>query len=200
MKVFRASYSTLSAWARGDYDLALGMYFKTTDFDTPAMALGRALHDEWEREIKASGNMPAVFGGEPIAVKHKVEVFAHRMLADWLQLRGKLDMVTDEVGYDWKSGVTPANQWANSMQHCVYHVLYPNLKRFEYRAFNPYTSSSDAVGVAIVHLSERTKAAGVEWVVTHASAMKDYIESNHLEEHFELIKKQRKEALLNGRK
>jgi len=136
MKVFRASYSTLSAWARGDYDLALGMYFKTTSFDTEAMALGRALHDEWEREIKASAHMPQVFGGKPLPPGFRVEVFAHRMLAPWLQLRGKLDLRLPVVGFDWKSGTTPSTQWANGMQHKVYQVLYPELERFEYHAFN----------------------------------------------------------------
>lgn len=191
MKVFRASYSTLSAWANGEYDRALGMYFHTTDFDTPAMQLGRALHDEWDHEIKATGCMPAVFGGAKLPPDFKSEIFATKMLAPWLQLRGKLDLniPSEYIAKDWKSGITPANDCANTMQHCVYHVLYPSLKKFEYHAFNPYARASEAVTVAIVHLTDATKTAGIEWIITHASAMKDYIETNNLEAQFEHLKK-----------
>jgi hypothetical protein len=194
MQTFRASYSTLAAWARGDYDLALGMYFKTTDFDTEAMALGRALHEEWEREIKASNNMPAVFGGKPIPGEYKAEVFARKQLAPWLELRGMLDLMVPEwaAGFDWKSGTTPSSAWANSMQHKVYQVLYPQLKRFEYHAFNPYAKASEAVTVSIVHLDEQTKEDGVEWVVTYASEMKNYIEQNNLEAQFAALPKVRR--------
>lgn len=192
MKIFRASYSTLSAWARGDYDLALGMYFKTTDFDTEAMALGRAFHDEWEREIRASQCMPAVFGGAPLPDEYKAEVFARRQLADWLELRGKLDLRLPLIGYDWKSGTTPSSQWANGMQHNVYQVLYPGLKRFEYHAFNPYAKASEAVTVSVVHLDEQSKEQGVEWVVTYASEMKNYIEQNNLEQQFAELPKARR--------
>lgn len=187
MKQFRASYSTLAAWARGDYDLALGMYFKTATFDNDAMRLGRALHDEWEQEIKASGCMPQVFGAKPLPKGWAAEVFATKQLADWLVLRGKLDLRTPEVGFDWKSGVTPSTQWANSMQHKVYQVLYPQLKRFEYHAFNPYAKRSLAVTVSIVHLTPKTLEEGVEWLVTHAGEMKHYIEQNNLEATFAKI-------------
>lgn len=215
MKQFRASYSTLAAWARGDYDLALGMYFKTATFDNDAMRLGRALHDEWEQEIKASGCMPQVFGAKPLPKGYKCEVFATRKLADWLVLRGKLDLHTPTpyasnklkfgenvegepgrvydyvdargVGFDWKSGVTPSTQWANSMQHKVYQVLYPSLQRFEYHAFNPYAKRSQAVTVSIVHLTPKTLEEGVEWLVTHAGEMKHYIEQNDLEATFAKI-------------
>lgn len=182
MKLFRASYSTLSAWARGDYDLAIGMYFKTTKFDNEAMQLGRALHDEWDQEIKRTGAMPRVFGGRPLPPNYKSEQFVTKQLADWLVLRGRLDLlIPDEVGFDWKSGVTPSTQWANSMQHNVYQILYPKIKRFEYHAFNPYAKHSEAVTVSVVHLNAKSLEQGVEWVVTHAGEMKNYIESNNIE-------------------
>lgn len=187
MKIFRASYSTLAAWARGDYDLAIGMYFKTVSYDNDAMRLGRALHDEWEKEIKQTHCMPEVFGGRPLPEGHAVEVFASKQLTDWLVLRGKLDLRLPEVGYDWKSGTTPSTQNANSYQHKVYQVLYPKLKRFEYHAFNPYVRRSDAVTVSIVHLTPKSLEQGVEWVVTYASEMKHYIESNGIEEQMAAI-------------
>ncbi len=119
----------------------------------------------------------------------KCEVFARKQLAEWLELRGMMDLVLPEVGYDWKSGTTSSSQWANGMQHKVYQVLYPNLKRFEYHAFNPYAKASEAVTVSIVHLNEKTKEEGVEWVVTYASEMKNYIEQNNLEAQFAAMPK-----------
>ena len=192
MKIFRASYSTLSQWAAGNYDRAIEMYFHVSKYDTEAMAIGRALHDAWDKEIKSTGCMPTVFGGKPLHPEYKAEVFAHKMIAPWLQLRGRLDLIEPTVGRDWKSGVTTANTYANSMQHSVYQILYPQLKRFEYHAVNPYVTH-DQVTMAIVHLSPRTLRDGIEWVVTHASAMKDYIESNNLEDRFaKLLQKEAK--------
>lgn len=181
MKVFKASYSTLSVWARGDYDLALAMYFKRAEYDTPAMAFGREMHRLFEQDIKETGHMPNIFGGQPILPGFKTEVFARKQLADWLELRGKLDLLAGSAGFDWKTGITPSTQYGNSMQHKVYQVLYPHLKRFEYHAFNQYTKR---VTVSIVHLTPKTLEEGVEWVVTHASEMKLYIEQNDLERVF----------------
>lgn len=181
MKVFRASYSTLSVWARGDYDLAIGMYFKRVEMDTPAMREGREYHTRFEHEIKSTGHMPAIFGGGKLPADYRCEVFASKQLANWLVLRGKLDLKLPTVGYDWKTGITPSTQWANSFQHKVYKVLYPELERFEYHAFNQYAKPSEAVTVSIVHLTPKSLEEGVEWVVTHASDMKQYIEANNLE-------------------
>lgn len=187
MKVFKASYSTLSFWAKGDYDKAIEMYFKVSKFDNEAMRLGRALHDEWEKEIKASGRMPQVFGGRELPADHAVEVFARKMVAPWLELRGKLDLRTPDTGYDWKSGTTPSTQYANGYQHKIYQILYPAMTKFEYHAFNPYVKRSQAVTVSIVHLTPKTLEEGVEWLVTQASEMKNYIEVNNLEQHFAKI-------------
>ena len=182
MKIFRASYSTLAAWARGDYDLAIGMYYRTTKFDTEAMRRGREYHDQWDKEIKATGRLPEIFGGKQLPEKHNAEIFARKMITPWLEVRGKLDLKAGDVGYDWKSGVTPSTQWAQSYQHKVYKVLYPHLKRFEYHAFNPVARKDRAVSVSIVHLTPKSLEEGVEWLVTHASEMKHYIEQNGIEE------------------
>lgn len=181
MKVFKTSYSTLSTWARGDYDLALSMYFHRSDFDTPAMAFGRAMHTQWEREIKKTGRMPVMFGGRLLKPGFRCEVFASKMLAPWLEVRGKLDLLTDDAGFDWKTGITASTAYGNSYQHKVYQVLYPHLKRFEYHAYNQY---SKKITVSIVHLSPKTLAQGIDWLVTHASEMKQYIEDNDLERVF----------------
>jgi len=182
MKEFRASYSTLSTWARGDFDLALAMFFKRSDFDTPAMAFGREMHELWERETNQTGSLPAVFGGRKLAPGFKTEIFASRQLAPWLILRGKLDLLeVIDAGHDYKTGITPSTQYSNGFQHKVYHVLYPHLKTFTYHAFNQY---SKKVTVSIVHLTPKTLSDGVEFVVTQASEMKNYIEVNNLEQVF----------------
>ena len=53
---FRASASILWAWSRGDWENAVNMYFKLTDFDTPAMKAGREYHKKWEDYINENQN------------------------------------------------------------------------------------------------------------------------------------------------
>lgn len=176
--VLRVSYSILSAWARGDYDRALSMYFREETPTTPAMELGKKMHDKWEKEIEKTKSMPAVFGGRPLE-KHTTENRTKRelMLNDWLQLVGVLDLMEGTTGRDWKCGRTTATSYANGYQHKVYQILYPKLNRFEYYAYNPYDKSAT---MAIVHLTDKSLEDGVEWVITYASDFRAYLENNNL--------------------
>lgn len=189
MKIFQTSYSTLKEWAAGNYDNALAMYFKTATYDNEAMALGRIAHDEWEKEIKQTGCMPRVFGGAKLSGKQKTEAFVVKKITDWLVIRGKIDLDDGEVMYDWKRGMTRSSQWAASKQHNVYQIFRPEKKRFEYHAYNPYVPLDQAVTVSVVHLTDKTLEDGIEWVITNASEMKNYIEVNDLEAEFALLPK-----------
>lgn len=177
-QVMRVSYSILSCWARGDYERALAMYFREPLPSTPAMELGKKFHDEWEKEIGNTKSMPAVFGGAPLQ-KHSTELRTKRevMLNDWLQIVGVLDLLEGHIGRDWKSGKTPATAYSNGFQHKVYQVLYPLINQFEYWCYNPITGG---VTMSLIHLSDQSLEEGVNWIMTHAGAMRAYLEQNNL--------------------
>ena len=184
---FRASYSILAAWERGDWDDAIDMYFKREREETEAMRYGKEKHAEWEAEVKA-GHMPKVFGGRKLTKPYHAELKLEVQLADWLVLVGVLDNIEGEVGRDWKTGVARASALANGYQHKVYQLLVQMsslrsdiqlqpLKRFEYHVFNQHART---VEMSIVHLTDKSLEEGVEFVTTNASEMKNYIDINQL--------------------
>lgn len=176
--VIRLSYSILSAWARGDTERALQMYFREETPTTPAMELGKKMHDKWEKEINKTGKMPEVFGGKKLE-SHATELRTkrERMLNDWLQLVGVLDLLEGSIGRDWKCGKTSASDYSNGFQHKVYQILYPAMKKFEYHAYNPYTKEAT---MAIVHLSDKSLEDGLNWVMTYATDFRNHLEINNL--------------------
>ena len=44
---FRASYSVISLWASGNWEMAVGQYFKLRKFTTEEMADGKDHHEQW---------------------------------------------------------------------------------------------------------------------------------------------------------
>lgn len=181
--IIRVSYSILNAWASGDFERALAMYFHEPTGTTRAMELGKKAHQQWEKEVLKTGAMPAIFGGEKLEEKHSAELRTKReiMLNDWLQLVGVLDLMSPTVGRDFKRSKASATVWANGKQHKVYQILYPTLKRFEYHCWNPYAvDPRDEVTMAICHLTDKTLEEGVNFVLTYGSELRDYLEKNNL--------------------
>jgi hypothetical protein len=182
MPVIRVSYSILSAWASGDFERALAMYFHEPTPVSAAMAAGSKAHTNWEKEVISRAAMPAVFGGGALD-QHQTELRTKRelMLNDWLQLVGVLDVMEPTRGIDFKRSKRSATGWATTKQHKVYQILYPSLKTFEYHCWNPYAiDPRDEVTMAICHLTDKTLEEGVEFVLTYGSEIRDYLESNNL--------------------
>lgn len=167
--MFIASYSKLKAWVDGDIDMAIGK-----SKQTPQMQAGSKYHSQWAREIRSSRSLPVVFGGAPLS-SPEVEQSFRREISPWLELRGRMDLLDGEVGYDWKTGVTPAEAYATSHQHHMYQILIPRLRFFRYFSYNPQTQEVSSV---IVELNERTLEEGMDWLITHASSMKFYLEAH----------------------
>jgi hypothetical protein len=174
--MFRASYSILSAWASGDFERAISAYYKEEVETTQQMKDGKAFHEKWEKEGKKTGKLPKVFGDLKF-LHPQFEIKKARVLNNWLELVGVLDVKDGEMAIDYKTGVTDAQTYANSYQHKVYQILFPELKRFEYYHYNQYTDKAD---MAIVYLNDKTLGEGVEWVVTQASEMKAYLDDNEI--------------------
>lgn len=178
---FRASYSTLSTWARGDIDRAIEGYFKLSTFTTPQMEMGKKFHKEWELEIKKTNCMPKVFGSRQIR-EFKTERKIVRQVTDWMELVGVVDLsINSELLIDFKTGKTPSSAYTNSFQHNLYQILIPTAKRFEYHHWDQYKKKAD---MSMIHLSEKTLDAGLNYLLTYGAEMHSYLIENRLYERY----------------
>lgn len=175
----RVSYSILNSWAHGDTDRAVAPYIGEVVEPTEAMIHGRERHEAFERETLRTHCLPKCFGGRKLK-NPKLELTTKkiRKLTDWCYLTGVLDVKDGEVAIDYKTGVTPANDYASSKQHECYQILYPDIKRFEYHCENQHVPIKDRYTTAIIHLNKQTLQDGLEWVLTEAAELREFLINN----------------------
>lgn len=185
MSVIRVSYSILSQWARGDSESmqrAIDIYLRKPFTPTRQMEEGSRYHKEWENEAKQTNKLPKVFGARDFT-KPQFEIKKAINLGDtnpdyaWLQLVGVLDVLDGILGIDYKTGVMASQFYANSYQHKLYQILFPEMKRFEYHAYNQYTGETT---MSICHLSQETLEDGLNFLLTQAGSFRAYLEQNDL--------------------
>lgn len=179
----RVSYSILNSWAKGDIDRAVAPYAGIEMEPTEAMEYGKEKHAAWEKEVKQTGRLPRRFGGRKLnSPKLELATKKVRKLTEWCYLSGILDVLDGDTAIDYKTGKTPAGDYLNSRQHEVYQILYPNIKRFEYHCNNQHLHKKDDgyVTVAIVYLNRKTLKDGLEWVLTNAAELREYLINNGL--------------------
>jgi len=177
---FRASFGVLDAWRRGDWQMAVEMYFKVCDFETPAMIEGKEYHKQWEEEIQKNKRLPLVFGGEKL-VDPKPEIKLFYNLNDWLDLVGIIDCYDQKTIHEFKTGVTTSQSYANGMQIGVYALL---LKLHGYQVnqgvvhrYNQHMQKADA---SYVWITKDYMNKALDWVETYSSEMHNYLEANDL--------------------
>ena len=177
----RVSYSILNSWANGDIDRAIAPYTGVKVELTEAMKYGKKMHGIWERDIRKNKRLPKVFGGRPLNTP-KVELSTKRVrkLTDWCVLSGVLDVKDGNTAIDFKTGKTPATDYVNSRQHEVYQVLYPEITRFEYYCKNQHLHYCDDnhITVGVVHLNRKTLEDGLNWILTMAAELREYLINN----------------------
>lgn len=179
----RVSYSILNAWAKGDVDRAVAPYAGVDLEATEAMEFGKRKHATWERETKHTGRLPNCFGGRKLkSPKLELSTKKVRKINDWCYLSGVLDVLDGDVAIDYKTGKTPAGEYLNSKQHEVYQILYPSIKRFEYHCFNQHLHKSDDghITVSVAYLDKNTLQTGLNWVLTMAAELREYLINNGL--------------------
>jgi hypothetical protein len=177
----RVSYSILNSWAHGDIDRAVAPFAGVEVEPTQPMIDGKTWHAKWERETKRTGRLPKCFGGRKLE-SPDIELATKkvRKLTDWCVLSGVLDVRDGKTGIDYKTGKSSATDYANSMQHKCYQVLYPELNRFEYHCRNQHLhkSDDDHKTMSIVHLTRQSLEEGLEWVLTMAAELREYLINN----------------------
>lgn len=181
---FRASYSVLSTWSSGNWDLAIGMYFRIKKFTTEKMAAGSDMHKSWENEIIKTQCMPSVFGsGKLSAPQPELKLVAQ--LDDWLDLVGKIDCLDGNTIYEFKTGKTSSEIYANSVQPAIYGVL-ATLSGYvvDKAEIHHYDQYSKNVDMSIVWLTKKHMEDAYNWVYSLSSEMHNYILENDLYERF----------------
>lgn len=192
---FRASFTTLSLWASGSWDMAVEKYFKLKEFTTEAMADGKRYHEDWETEIKKTGCLPAVFGGKKLE-RPKTEMFKKVYINDWLELIGKVDLVDEPTVHEFKTGVQSSEHYANSVQTGIYGVLctmdgflLQNYKEIPVKGvfvdraeIHHYNQHSKKVDMSFVWLTDKVLDDALDWVLTYSSEMHNYLVENGLYE------------------
>lgn len=177
----RVSFSILNSWAHGDIDRAVAPFAGVEIEPTEAMAEGKRYHELWEKSARKTGELPKVFGGRKLNdIDLELDTKKVRQINDWCVLSGVLDVRDGNTGIDYKTGRKSATDYANSMQAKVYQVLYPEISRFEYYCMNQHLvkSDPDRVSMSIVHLSRKTLEEGLEWVLTMAAELREYLINN----------------------
>lgn len=184
IKPFRATYSILSAWDKGDYKGAIKSYYKLETYTNKYMEMGKKYHKKFENEINETGCRPEIFGGKklvnPVA-EEKLEID----LLPWLQLVGVVDCrhgKNNIIVEDYKTGTTPLNDWLSSKQLPLYAVLLMakgyNVNQGRIYKFNQY---SREVEVGVLWISKTLIQDTVAWLIKTANDMVGYIEEHGLE-------------------
>lgn len=169
----KLSHSIMAMWERGDTDGALaalqGVYMPPNEY----MKFGIAMHKEWEREVKETNCLPAVFGGRQL-VNPQTEVYKVVQLLDWLWLSGIVDLKEEWTLYDYKTGKGSASSYTNSLQSGCYKILHPEATVFRFLCWNQYTNK---VSTSMVHLTEGMMQRSLDHVVTIACDIRAALEN-----------------------
>lgn len=177
----RVSYSILASWERGDVDRAIAPYLGVEVEPTEAMVAGKEWHKRWENEVRRTKHLPRLFGGRKLeSAQLEFDTKRVRKLNDWCVLSGVLDVKDGTTAIDYKTGRSSATEYANSMQPKVYQVLYPELKRFEFYCMNQHLNKHDPdrLTMSVIHLNSQTLREGLEWVMTLAAELREYLINN----------------------
>lgn len=177
----RVSYSILNSWSHGDIDRAVAPYAGVVVESTEAMEYGKRQHEIWEREVRKTKRLPKVFGGRKLNTPElEFSTKRVRKLTDWCVVSGVLDVKDGTTAIDYKTGKSSATDYVNSRQHEVYQVLYPEIKRFEYYCRNQHVHHDDSshITVGVVYLNRKTLEDGLNWILTMAAELREYLINN----------------------
>lgn len=181
---FRASYSILSAWASGDWERAVKMYFKLETFTSPAMEEGKRFHEQWAKYIEENKSTPPELGGIKL-LNPTPEIKKTVNIHDWLDLVGVIDCYDKPIIYEWKTGKQSSESHASSPQAGVYGVLATLAGFYADKAeiyhYDQHLKKSD---MSIVWLTDKVLKDSLNWVETLSSEMHNFLLENGLYEKY----------------
>lgn len=177
---FRASYSVLSAWADGNWERAVEMYFKLKQFTTPAMAEGKAYHEQWAKHTQATGCLPIEFGNTKLN-KPVTEIKSVVSLGDWIDLVFIIDCLDEPTIHEYKTGKQSSDAYAGGMQLGVYGIG-ATLKGYYVTKgiIHHYDQHVKKSENSTVWLTDKLLDDAQNWVLTIGGDMHDYFIKNDL--------------------
>lgn len=124
MKKIRLSHTLLSLWERGDVDGAVATYFHLDRPTTTAMDDGKEIHEQIAEHVQTYNTFPEWFFNHPLKIPEteKEVVVSYNELFD---LKGYFDCYesTDEILFEYKTGVQDSLTWARSYQIPLYFLI-----------------------------------------------------------------------------
>lgn len=178
--VFRASFSVLNLWASGNWEDAVKAYFKLDRFVTRAMAEGQEYHAEYEKHIKETKTLPEVFGYR-VLINPKPEEKLVVKLYDWLEVVCVIDCLDAPTIYEFKTGISSSQTYANTMQCPLYAFIATMAGIYVDRAeIHHYDQHAKEADMSIVWITDAVLKQAQEWLETYASEMHHYLLENDL--------------------
>lgn len=169
--------SIVNVWERGDRQELIDVLHGEWRPPTEPMEYGTLKHKEWELEVKNTGRLPEIFGGEKIE-NPKTETYHTLELDDWLKISGVIDLEYGkhgEVIVDYKTGggSSSANQYARSLQVGFYALMRPEAKLFKFQHYNRKTGR---VSTSVVHLTEMKRREWQDKIMSIACDIRSWLE------------------------
>lgn len=182
MVTVKLSHSILSAWAMGRQEDAVGMYMGKDLPATPAMELGKAYDEIWEKYVQDNGKLPEELGGRELV--SPVLQQKYRKLIPFsddyqILLSGVPDMVSGEGTEitDFKCGRSTAGDYIERFQLDYYKFLLPDATIGYYLCYNPYFKS---LTVGVKFLDDHNAENALNHILTYGGEMIEYLAANKL--------------------
>lgn len=184
MTTVKLSHTTLSAWAKGNYEDAVAYYLGKGVPSTPQMELGSLKHDEWAKHIEQHKTIPDELGGGTL-VDPIVEQFYGTAVpfTDDIQiyLIGRFDCVDNGIVYDWKCGQSLPSSHTNGHQLGYYQTILKandvEVHEGRFVCFNPITKQHK---VGVQYLTDKTLDAALEHIMTFGGELINYLQTQKL--------------------
>lgn len=187
--IVKLSFSILDAWAKGNWEQAVGYYLGQPLPPTPAMELGKLKHEIWENQIRKEGKLPKELGG--IELKDPVLEQKYEKLIPFSEdisilIRGVPDCTDGTVIHEFKCGMTPATNYINSLQLDYYKLLLPKSDIGFYRCYNPYF---DKMTLGVKFLDNHNAEAALEHIISNGGEMINYLQTQKLLKDYQEVTK-----------
>jgi len=177
---FRASFTVLNYWSKGQIDNAIKAYFKMDQYISREMAEGKNIHKEFELYINNNKKLPKEIGGKKL-LKPQCEFKLVSELFDWCDLVGVIDCLDIQTIYEFKTGLSSSGAYIDTYQIGIYAVLLllNDIKttRGVVYSFNQYSKKYD---VSMIYITDKLVKDSLNWIETNAGEMHTYLIDNDL--------------------
>lgn len=121
-KKLRLSYSLLSCWSKSRPEEAISLYLHQDRFVTPAMKIGREIHENIEKHVNLTKTLPTWLS----SLKLKSPKSEFKMIVTYnelFDLSAVMDVLDEPTIYEFKTGVSDSVEWANGNQLPFYFLI-----------------------------------------------------------------------------